>query len=66
MGIILSAKEAKEKSEFMLNVNLLIFSTIWNNIDATEVEFEGDPSAKELEWISELGLKIKNNKLIWG
>ena len=61
MGIILSAKEAKEKSEFMLN-----FSTIWNNIDATEVEFEGDPSAKELEWISELGLKIKNNKLIWG
>ena len=50
----------------MLNVNLLIFSTIWNNIDATEVEFEGDPSAKELEWISELGLKIKNNKLIWG
>ena len=65
MGIILSAKEAKEKSEFMLNVNLLIFSTIWNNIDTTEVEFEGDPSTKELEWIGELGLKIKDNKLIW-
>ena len=49
----------------MLNTNLSIFATIWEDINATELEFEGDPTPKEVEWIRELGLKIENNKLIW-
>lgn len=65
MGVI-TAAEAKEKSEFMLNTNLTVFATIWEDINATEVEFEGDPTLKEIEWARELGLKIENNKLIWG
>ena len=65
MGVI-TAAEAKEKSEFMLNTNLTVFSTIWEDINATEVEVEGDPTLKEIEWARELGLKIENNKLIWG
>lgn len=64
MGVI-TATEAKEKSEFMLNTNLSIFATIWEDINATELEFEGDPTPKEIEWIQELGLKLENNKLIW-
>ena len=64
MGVI-TAKEAKEKSEFMLNTNLMVFTAIWEDINATEVEFEGDPTLKEIEWAQELGLRIENNKLIW-
>lgn len=44
----------------------MVFTAIWENINATEVEFEGDPTLKEIEWAQELGLKIENNKLIWG
>lgn len=64
MGII-SAKEAKEKSEFMLNINLIIFNAIWEDINASEAEFDGEPSDKELKWLKELNLKIEKNKLKW-
>lgn len=64
MGII-PAKEAKEKSEFMLNINLIIFNAIWEDINASEAEFDGEPSDKELKWLKELNLKIEKNKLKW-
>lgn len=64
MGVI-SAKEAKEKSEFMLNINLIIFNAIWEDINALEAEFDGEPSDKELKWLKELNLKIEKNKLKW-
>ena len=64
MGII-PAKEVKEKSEFMLNINLIIFNAIWEDINASEAEFDGEPSDKELKWLKELNLKIEKNKLKW-
>ena len=49
----------------MLNINLIIFNAIWEDINASEAEFDGEPSDKELKWLKELNLKIEKNKLKW-